>query len=241
MPIGLILIGFLLSIVLKSEKWKKRCRNVTFGLLLFFTNPFLANEAMEQWEIPPIPYQQLTKKYDLAIVLTGVANNTKEPRDRIYFNKGADRVTHSLQLYKKGIVKKILLSGGTGSLNHVDYREADQLKEALLLMGVPEKDIILENESANTRGSAVNTHRFIAEQPHYQNLLLVTSSFHMRRASGCYEKVGLKTDLFPVDFYTHPRKWDILQLVPTVDALKMWSVIIHEVLGVMAYWAMGYI
>ncbi len=58
------------------------------------------------------------KPHDLGIVLTGATIPNRLPNDRIYFARGADRVTHTVQLYKLGLLKKILISGG----NRLSYQ-----------------------------------------------------------------------------------------------------------------------
>ena len=50
-----------------------------------------------------------------------------------------------MQLYKMGRIKKILVSGGSGRLVETGEREADELAALLRLMGVPRKDILVEN------------------------------------------------------------------------------------------------
>jgi uncharacterized SAM-binding protein YcdF (DUF218 family) len=102
------------------------------------------------------PYNQITKKYKLGILLTGVTKGNMQPDDRVYFQRGADRVTHTLQLYKLGIIEKILISGGSGSISTASQKqEADEIADALTLMGVSENDILIENQTRNTHESAV--------------------------------------------------------------------------------------
>jgi vancomycin permeability regulator SanA len=146
---------FLLSVILRNAKWKKRTFWIAFGFLFFFSNDFIANEVMMAWEIEATPFQNIKRRYELGIVLTGVTSGFREPADRVYFQKGADRVTHAVQLYKEGYIKKILISGGSGKLVDVVIREADELKKAFLLMGVPEADLLIENQSRNTYESAI--------------------------------------------------------------------------------------
>src|SRR5687767_8021821 len=111
-PLVVVFVFFILSIFSKSSKLKKCFFWIAFSLLAFFSNDFIANEMMGVWEIEPIPYAEIKKEYSWGIVLTGVTANDKMPDDRIYFHHGADRVVHTVELYKKGIIKKIMISGG---------------------------------------------------------------------------------------------------------------------------------
>ncbi|HET9054721.1 MAG TPA: YdcF family protein, partial [Cyclobacteriaceae bacterium] len=113
----IFVFGFLAAAAqMKKDHLKKRFFWISFFLLLFFSNDFIANEAMLAWEVKATPYASINNVYDWGIVLTGVTANDREPADRVYFNHGADRVTHTVQLYKKGIIKKILVTGGSGRL-----------------------------------------------------------------------------------------------------------------------------
>lgn len=240
MPLGIVLILYLISFYVHNPWRKKRYRRFALWSLIIFTNPFLANECMNKWEYTPIPLIELDKRYDVGIVLTGIADNQREPMDRVYFNKGADRLFHSFMLYKRGIISKILLTGGSGSLSEVKQMEADNLKKALLEMGVAENNIIVENKSVNTHQSAVNV-ATILQQRDLSSSLLITSSFHMKRAKGCFVKEGVDTDIFPADFYGSKRKYTPEQWIPNPSALQKWTVVFHEIIGICAYWVMDYL
>jgi vancomycin permeability regulator SanA len=123
MPLVWVLGILLFARLTRNERLRKRLLTLGIGLVWLLGNNFLVNEALLLWEIPPTPMSRVGS-YDVAIVLTGITNSTKQPRDRAYFEKGADRITHALQLYKMGKVKKILISGGSGSLNGQQGSEA---------------------------------------------------------------------------------------------------------------------
>jgi uncharacterized SAM-binding protein YcdF (DUF218 family) len=212
------------------------------GLLLFFSNDFIANEFMRAWEVKTKAYDEMAP-HQLGIVLTGATVPLIKPDDRIYFQRGADRVTHTVQLFKLGLIKKILISGGTGSLKEVDEPEANKFKSAMMLMGVPEEDILIENETRNTYESAVAVKRMVDSlQVRPEDCLLITSAFHMRRSLACYRKANLDIEPFSTDFYAHPRFFypDGL-LIPTLDAVLLWTKLFKEWMGFIAYKAAGYI
>jgi len=241
MPLVLICILLGLSVILKNVKWKKRLLLTGLSFLLFFSNDFIANEAMLMWEIPPTPYNQMTKKYDYGILLTGVTSNDLLPDDRVYFSRGADRVVQTINLYKRGIINTIVISGGTGRLFTEARREADDLFKAMVMMGVDSSAMIIENESRNTYESAENLKRIIGSDAN-KSILLITSAFHMRRSKACFDKTGMEVEVFTTDFYTHPRYFspDVL-LVPKVEAINIWHKLFKEWAGMAAYWAAGYI
>jgi len=212
MPLTWILVFLFYAIFTKVEKRRKRSLVIATGLLIFFTNPFVVNEAWLIWEVPPTPFSKV-QHYDAAIILTGISSNDKSPKDRIYTNKSADRVLHPLRLYKEGYVKKIIISGGSGSLTNTKSSESADLKTILVCSGVPDSDILLEEESRNTHENALFTKTILQQHPEYKKLLLVTSAFHIKRASACFKKEGIKADTFSVDFYTSDRTYFPVDLI----------------------------
>lgn len=240
MPITLICISFLLAAVLRNVQWKRRFFWTGLVLLLFFSNDFIANEVMSAWEIPARKISDLPQ-YELGIVLTGA---TKEfaPNDRVYFTRGADRVTHTVQLYKLGLIKKILISGGSGRILGESEPEANKFMKAMVMMGVREADIVLENETRNTAESAIQVKQMIEGSGiSDKQCLLITSAFHMRRSLASYRKQGIVPDVFPTDFYSHKRTFYLDSLlVPQVDAMISWTKLIKEWVGLVAYKLAGY-
>ncbi len=242
MPFTIICVVVLFAWIVKNQKLKQRLLLTAIIMLIFFSNDFISNELMRAWEVETIPYSAL-RPHTLGIVLTGATVPLLRPNDRVYFARGADRVTHTVQLYKLGLIRKILISGGTGRLIEEDEPEANKFQKAMSLMGVPESDIMLENVSRNTYESAVAV-KPVLDSLNYmaQDCLLITSAFHMRRSLACYRKVGLSIEPFTTDFYAHPRNFypDTL-LVPRLDAMLIWHKLAKEWLGFIAYKFAGYI
>ena len=242
-PLVIILTCVLFAIFLRNPLWKKRMLAAGFILFLFFTNDFIANEVMRAWEPDAIAYQDIGKTYDLGILLAGVTKSGNMPNDRVYFQRGVERITHTLQLYKLGKIRRILVAGGSGRLLDIGEREADDIKGALVLMGVDEADIVVENNSRNTRESAIEVQKILAAMnQNASGCILITSAFHMPRSSACFDKVGLPMDTFPTDSYTHPRTFtpDVL-LIPKTGALEIWYKLTREWTGFIAYKLAGYV
>lgn len=240
-PLIIVFAFLIASILFKKAHLKRRFFWIGFSLLIFFSNDFIANEAMRAWEVEATPYNSIDKVYSWGIVLTGVTMNDRQPDDRVYFHHGADRVTHTIQLYKLGIIKKILISGGVGRVITEGRPEADELFKVMVMAGVPGSDIVIENESRNTHENAVNVKRLLKDEDG-SGCLLITSAFHMRRSLACFENEGFKIDTFSADFYTHPLQFtpDVL-LVPRADSINLWQKLFKEWTGIIAYWLAGYI
>lgn len=212
-------------------------------MLWFFSNQFISNQAMQAWEPEFKPFSEV-KNHEIGIVLTGVTNLSKTAYDRTFFNKGADRITHALQLYKEGKIKKIFITGGQG-LNPVNPQsEAEVLKRFLLMAGVPEPDVMIEVQSKNTREKPLFTKAFLEEKgiDVDQEFILITSAFHMKRSKGCFDKVGLSTEAFPTDYYSSDTKYDIPTLFfPDPYSIFMWHKLVKEWIGISVYKMVGYL
>lgn len=241
MPLVIISVLFVISAIFKN-KWRKRCFVSGLVLLLLFSNEFIANELMTVWEIPATPYQAIEKKYTWGILLSGVARAGMKPDDRVYFSRGADRVVHTVQLYKLGIIEKVLVTGGSGRLLDIGERESNDLADAMVLMGVDPADIIIESESRNTHESAVAVKNILLNNAQPNDCILITSGYHMRRSLGCFNKVDWKMDSFSADFLSHPRSYTFDTLfIPKTEALVIWQHLIKEIIGYISYTAVGYI
>ncbi len=227
----------------KSEKKAKILRGV-FWMVLLMTNPFLSNRVYYAWEYPEVPISSLKDTFDVGIVLGGYSDFEVYPvYDRHNFNRSANRFTDALLLYKKGIVKKILITSGSGRLIGEKLNEADISKTILLELGVPESDILIENQSNNTRENAVLSKTLLEKQGLAQSkILLITSAFHMRRSIGCFKKVGLNFTPFPAHFMATRLQWDTIStIIPDSEALSKWEKFMKEWVGYAVYWLQGYI
>jgi uncharacterized SAM-binding protein YcdF (DUF218 family) len=243
MPLVWICIFFIVHLLVRKYSLKKLFFWLGFGSLIFFSNEFLANEVMLAWELDAVAFADVKKKYDYGIVLTGVTNPEKTPRDRVYFSKGADRVTHAVHLYKLGLIRQIIISGGRGRLVDIGEQEADELRDAMLIMGVPVEDIMTENNSRNTYESALEVKKILDQREiKPSECLLITSAFHMRRALACFKKAEAGMDYFTTDFYTHRRVFtpDVL-FIPKVEAIFIWQRLFKEWIGFIAYKIAGYV
>ncbi len=241
-PLTFICACLLLSLFIRHQAWKRRLRIGGIAMLLFFSNEFIANEVMRAWEIDPVAYQDM-HRYKVGIVLTGAVIPLLEPHDRVYFQRGADRVVHTVQLYKLGLIDKILVSGGSGRLIDIHEREADQFRDVMVLMGVPDSVIFVEDRTRNTHESAIAVKKILEDHGYAsRDCLLITSAFHMRRSLACYQKAGLPMDTFTTDFYAHRRTWypDNF-LFPKVEAMVIWHKLVREWVGFIAYWMAGYV
>lgn len=244
MPLTIILVFLIVGFFWKNRVLGRKFQLTGIVLLLFFSNKFLSNLAMDLWEDKIKPISELPE-YETGIVLTGVTNLSKTVYDRTLFNKGADRATHAVQLYKLGKIKKILITGGQGLNPTNPNTEAELLRDFMLIAGVDPSDILIEKEAKNTRQNALFTKKMLANLDadwEKQPYLLITSAFHMKRAKGCFDKVGLEVTTFPVDYYAEDIRFNIPNLLyPSPQSIFLWHKLFKEWIGMVTYKLAGYV
>lgn len=229
-PIMWIFILLITALILK--KYRRKLLIISISIFYFFGNSFIADEFARIWEIKRfIP----SETYDVGIVLGGIADYDKLTKAH-NFNKHADRLMDAEQLYHKGIIKKIMLSGGNGMLFNDGYVESEAMRDYLLANKIPLADIIIENTSRNTIENAKNSAEILKTKYQNGSFLLITSANHMRRAQFCFDKANLKTTAFPTDCTTSYRStgYEFI-LFPRADALEKWGNLIHEWIGYIVY------
>lgn len=213
-------------------------------LLLLFSNPLLINATFKLYEGEPTPFASIKPPYTYGVILTGVADVYRKPNDRTYFQKGADRATHALQLIRMGFVHKLLISGETGKLESTNESEAERLKAFFIMAGIPDSLLLIETQSKNTYQNARFTYQILDSLKALDApVLLITSGFHMPRASACFTAAGVPHSCFKTDFFApsevygwRPDQW----LVPSAAAIVKWEILLKEWFGLLAYTLAGY-
>jgi len=241
-PLTIVCLLGIASFFIRKDKWKKRLRYAAIGLFLLFTNDFISNEVVRLYETPVTPLSEIKKQYEWGIVLTGVTSTNKVLKDRVYVSSSPDRVNHSLLLYKKDIIKKILISGGSGKLLDPNYSEATELYSLYRIMGVDSADLLIEGNSRNTHESAVAVKKMLEGKTKPEDCLLITSGYHMPRSKACFKKLNWNCDVFATDIRFHEREYTPDSwLLPKSEAIVNWNALFKEWVGLVAYWVSGYV
>ena len=242
-PINWIWFSLLYALFGKRPKWKKRSLIAAVVLFLIFTNHFLFNLSARWWEVETITADQVLESYDIGILLGGYSNfNIRPNHDRHNFSERANRFNNAIELYHQGKIKKLLLTGGSGSLLENEPSEAEAMRSYLIQTGVPDSNIIIEGASRNTRENATLSKAILDKDYPNASCLLITSAWHMRRAMGCFDKVELVYTPYSTDHLSEKiRPVPESILFPDRLGLYRWEVIIREIVGYIMYWLQGYI
>lgn len=268
-PLGWIIIFMIIGMISKRSARKKRMLLISFAMLVLFTNPFLGDEAINLWEVPLKSLSELPRKqpasnikqlgplfksngqllpsnskipsYPAGVLLCGDIASYDKQTDRIIFKTGADRLMQTIDLYQKGIIGKIVISGGSGHLIYRDRTEASFIKKYLVGIGIDPEDIIFESRSKNTYENAKFTKELLVENKINDTVILITSALHMKRAQAVFKKQGIKVIAYPTSKITGIRLTNADHLlIPSVMTLINWNLLIHELIGCAVYKVSGY-
>lgn len=238
-PTVIILFLLFVALILKNRPLvSRRVLIAAFALLLLFSNPFIINQLLVNWELKAHELEP-GKRYDAAIVLSGFMTIDKQTK-RMSFGEGVDRMTDGLTLYRAGYAGKIIISGGSGSIVN-DLRESALTKEFLVRnCGLPDSVILIDTISRNTYENAVESKK-IMQRYRIKTTILITSAFHMRRAKACFTKLGITTNIYPTDLLSRKQEYYPSDLIiPGTHHIEKWEILMHEIVGIMMYKLKGY-
>ena len=241
-PLIWIIVLFAVGFFFKKWKHAKKSIGLSLIFLFFFSNSVIQLEFSRLWEVQGKKIKTL-ETYDCAIVLTGMASYNND-LNRLELNVNGDRVWQAMDLYHRGKVKKILISGDSGHLTDKGLHEAQQLGRVLIRSGIPKEDLILETKSQNTYQNALESAKMIkSSHKDWNKILLVTSSTHMRRSLACFKKQGIICTPFSTNLDTGPTRGYFFEqyVIPNVAALEAWENVTKEWTGFIMYKLMGYL
>jgi uncharacterized SAM-binding protein YcdF (DUF218 family) len=168
-----------------------------------------------------------------AIVVLGGSIRGPRPPQRLYPDLGAsaDRLWHAARLHRGGKAPLLVLSGGTRHEGEVP--EAEAMRQFLVELGVPAGAMALEPASVTTAENAAFSARLLRQRG-IQQVLLVTSALHMRRASALFEREGIRVIPAPTDHEVVDRPFRLRDVVPDAEALEGSGRAIKEIVGAWA-------
>jgi len=248
-PAGLVTLLILLTFVF----WKKRRLALTFlifafAILLVAGNKYTATAFARtlEWQYPPLAKGTTA---DVIVVLGGGTEPAVEPRSMVEVNAAADRVLFGIKLYQEKAAPILLLSGG--DIDFIDdspSTPADDMAALMEMLGIPREAMIIQNASLNTQQDAEYSCELI-KQNGFDEVILVTSAFHMPRSVALFEKQGCLVNPAPVDFSITQQSWEnlthptiaefILDLLPSYSHISTVTKTMKEYFGIWYYQLSG--
>lgn len=156
-------------------------------------------------------------------------------RDFPPISGAGDRLISGLMLAKSFPRATIYLPGGLTTQPGIPS-EADISRAAIKGLGLDPKRFIVEDSSKNTAENAQFIEALL-DHNHDQQVVLVTSAWHMPRAMGAFRAAGISPVAVPTDYLTAQPAEKMTRLFGRGHELM--AVALHEWVGLIAYWATG--
>ena len=248
LPLGLAMAALLAGLV--ALAWRRR--RTAFALIglaavwLWVWSMPLVPTAMSRAlaaPYPPLPAEALPTA-DAIVLLGGGIMPTRSGHPYPNLGSAADRIWHAARLYHAGKAPVILATAGSvwgdAAWGKPDNQTgAEAMRMALVSWNVPRSVVIIEPNSRSTRENAVET-AALAARHGFEELLLVTSASHMRRAEAAFRRVGLSVTPAACDHGGELARPAVLLLIPTAGALSASSSLLREQIGWLAYRLRGW-
>jgi uncharacterized SAM-binding protein YcdF (DUF218 family) len=124
-----------------------------------------------------------------AIVVLGAAQYDCRPSPAL-----EGRLAHALDLYETGVAGRIVVTGGKQAGDRCT--EATAGAEWLMAEGVPDADILRENQGGSSWESLAAAARILRDQD-MTRVVLVTDGYHALRVEAIAEQLGLEASVSP--------------------------------------------
>ena len=193
--------------------------------------------------IPKMEVGKLAEDQIGGIIILGGAIEGGEiaiDRGEISIGSSAERVTKAFELIRKYPDLPFIFSGFSGRISPSGLSEADAFKQLIQEQGLAGRSGHYENQSRNTYENVLFMKPMIAEIEQGKigkPWLLITSASHMYRSVKIFQKQGLEIIPVPVDYQTaNSLQWTAFDLV---GGAQNWNKLIHEIIGLFAYWITG--
>jgi len=234
LPLGLGIIIYFLGIITKRRIYFI----ISFIPVLLFS---LGSVSEVLWALLESPWQRLTPneitRSDAIVVLSG-ARHPSPGKNQVLEWLDPDRFLAGIELFKDGKAPIIVFTNGKSPYQSNIKGEGYFYKKEAIKLGIPKEAIKNTTEVHNTIEESIAVKNILSNKytKDKNNIILVTSAFHMIRAKRLFEKKGIKVQAYPVDFQSQGSwagsRWnDPLMWVPNANNLSESSAAIREFFG----------
>jgi uncharacterized SAM-binding protein YcdF (DUF218 family)/glycosyltransferase involved in cell wall biosynthesis len=142
-----------------------------------------------------------------------------------------ERLNEAVELYRAGYAPYLVFSSGYV----YSFQEAESMRDLAVAQGVPSSAIVLERRATNTYQNVKFVDEILRDHKS-TSILLVSSPYHMRRATMVWHKVAPEVTVTPTppprsQYYDHTRG-------ATLEQLRG---IVYEYIAILGYWRRGWV
>ena len=150
------------------KRWKWTLAGLAVFASLFFSLEPIYEIAAKKWSEGYPWTVPAGKTYQYGIVLGGCSYWDWE-RNRPEFGGNVDRLTEGIQLYHKGIIRKLVIASDGSIIQREDTTKQNGNPQAmtdyLIRFGIPREDLILETKATTTHENAVYIKQLLKDPP----------------------------------------------------------------------------
>jgi uncharacterized SAM-binding protein YcdF (DUF218 family) len=239
-PVGIIWLISWVGVLIAARK-RQWTSAAVFGVCVLFIS--LAGSRLSTHLLASLekPYAgtglENAPEADAVVMLGGVLKRSNHGAFGIDLGEGADRAVTAIELLRSGKAKVLVFGGGGGRTRHIGvWQEGPLLELWAKAWGVHPTNTITLPRCANTHEEAVLV-RELAQQHHWQRVLLVTSAYHMKRAEGLFRRQGISALPVASDFTASSELLldSPLTFVPGSAGFRHLGLYLHEKIGWLYY------
>jgi len=209
------------------------------GLFLFSWLPF-ARMVLHPFEEHFPPRALPAGDAQAIVVISGVMSPPNPAtHEHLLGNDTYLRCLYAAWLYKHWRQLPVLCSGGPARGKPNGVPDALVMEKVLEEAGVPDSMIWREARSHSTHENALYSAEILRNKG-IGKIVLVTSAFQMLRADLCFRKEGLVVTPAGCDYRTL-GSYNIKDLFPSSEAIRLNEVVLHETVGLFWYWIHGWV
>lgn len=249
-PLGLACLCLLVAFFMLWKRPRTAALAIALALMLLLltSNGWVSRLLVQSLEWQHLPLTEIPTA-EAIVVLGGATKSALPPRPSVDLNEAGDRVIYAAQLYRQKKAPIIILSGGRIEWKGGGSSESADMATILTAIGIPKEAIVQEPDSLNTYQNAVNVNKILKSRG-IRRVLLVTSAIHMPRSLLIFQHQGIDVIPTPTDFLvtrsdlqelTSTPKAALLNVLPDVDNLHMFTSAMKEYVGILAYRLRGWL
>lgn len=234
MPVNIVLLLLFCALIFHWKKPKSSIRYLitAFTVLLLSTLAPLSDRFMAEIEDSYPPFTKMDSSVDYIVVLgCGHTSTDSLPVTSELATCSLQRMVEALRIFNLHPEARIITSGYSGADK---TSNAEKVKQALVLLGVPAQKIVTENYPKDTEEEA----QLISPRVQGTQVVLVTNADHMPRSMGYFKNHGVYPVAAPTGYWVKDiegkKSWGYY--VPSAKKLEQTTIAWYETLGNVVQW-----
>ena len=163
----------------------------------------------------PLIVNEKARKSEVIVILSaGIYNNGLPGFGTLV------RLRKGLELYRNKLADKIICAGGIRAKG-IDITIAEAMKKTLILYGIPDENILTEDETINTYNDITYLLKKFKSRFDFDNSIFVTSSYHTYRTRKILDKKEVNARVISANPYE-------LEPISRLERLSLFKLVIRE-------------